>query len=47
MMLMDGYHRTWFVASLAPHLQMTLSQEKILTLAKALEIAMRFHETPI
>jgi len=47
MNLMDGQHRTWFVASLTPHLRMMLSQQKISTHAEALEMAMRLHETPI
>jgi len=47
MTLMDGKHRMWFVASLTPHLRMVLSQQKLSIQAKALEIAMRFHETRI
>jgi len=47
MTLTDAQHRTWFVASLTSHLRMMLSQQKISTQAKALEIAMRLHETPI
>lgn len=47
MMLSDVQHHSWFVASLTPHLRTTLSKQKILTHAKALEIAMRFHEMPI
>ena len=47
MNLMDGLHREWFVASLLPHLRITLSQQKIGTQLEALEIVMRLHETPI
>jgi len=47
MTLTDGQHHTWFVMSLAPHLQMTLSQQRISTQAEALEIAMSMHETLI
>ena len=44
---LDGHHRAWFVASLMPHLRMTLSQQNLSTQAEALEIAIRLHETPI
>ena len=47
MTLTNAQHCTWFVASLTPHLRMALSQQKLSTQAKALEIAMRLHETPI
>ena len=47
MTLTDGQHHAWFVASLTPHLRMTLSQQKLSTQAEALEMAMRLHETPI
>jgi len=47
MTLTDAQHHAWFVASLTPHLRTVLSQQKISTQAKALEIAMRLHETPI
>ena len=47
MTLTDRQHHTWFVASLTPHLRMTLSQPKLSTQAEDLEMAMRFHETPI
>jgi len=47
MTLMDAQHFTWFVASLTLHLRMMLSQQKLSTQAKALEMVMRFHETPI
>lgn len=47
MMLTDPQHHVSFVASLTPHLRMALSQQKISTQAKALEIAMRLHEMPI
>ena len=47
MSLTDSQHRTWFVASLTPHLRTTLSQQNISTQAEALEIVMRLHETPI
>lgn len=47
MTLTDAQHYVWFVASLTPRLRMALSQQKISTQAKALETAMRLHETPI
>jgi len=47
MKLTDAQHCMFFVASLTPHLRMALSPQKISTQAKALEIAMRLHETPI
>ena len=47
MNLIDGKHCEWFVASLLPHLRVALSQQKIGTQAKALEIVMRLHETPM
>lgn len=47
MNFMDGQHYAWFVASLMLHLRTVLSQQKLSTQAKALEIKMRVHETPI
>ncbi len=47
MTLTHGQHCAWFVASLTPHLRMALLQQNLSTQAKALEIAMRLHETPI
>jgi len=47
MNLMDGQHCEWFVASLLPHLRVSLSQQKIGTQTKAMDIAMRLHETTI
>ena len=47
MMMMDVQHCAWFVASLTPHLRKMLSQQKLSTQEKALEIATRLHETPI
>jgi len=47
MTLTNGKHWAWFVASLTPHLRMTLSQHKISTQAEALETSMRLHMTPI
>jgi len=47
MTLTDGQHHAWFVASLTPHLRNVLSQQKLSTQAKALEIAMGLHETSI
>lgn len=40
MILTDDQHHAWFVASLAPHLRIALSQQKISSQAKALEAAM-------
>ena len=47
MKLTDGRHREWFIALLMPHLRIALSQQKIGTQAKSLEIFMRLHDTPI
>jgi len=47
MNLTDGQHHEWFVALLLPHMRVALSQQKIGTQAKALEIAMILHETPM
>lgn len=47
MTLTDRQNCTWFVASLTPHLRMALSQHKISTQAKALEIDMRLYMTSI
>lgn len=44
MNLTDGKQCKWFVASLLPHLRVALSEQKIGTQAKALEITMRLHE---
>ena len=46
MNLIDGQHHEWFVTSLLPHLRVVMSQQKIMTQAVALEIAIRLHETP-
>lgn len=45
--LTDGKHHTWFVVSLTPHLRTVFSQQNLSTYSKALEMAMRLHETPI
>ena len=47
MNLTNGEHREWFVASLLPHLSSALLQQNITNQAKALEISMRLHETPM
>lgn len=47
MNLKDSQHDDYFIVALLPHLRIPLSQQKIGTWAEALEIAMRFHETPI
>jgi len=47
MNLTDGQHHEWFVASLLLYLRSALSQQKLMTQAEALEIAMRLHETPM
>jgi len=47
MMLMDGKHHAWFVASLTLPLRMALSQQNLSTQAEALEMAMNLHDTPI
>jgi len=45
MNLTDGQRREWFMAFLLPHLRVALSQQKIMTQEKALEISIRLHET--
>lgn len=45
MNLIDGQHHKWFVASLLPHLRVTLSQQNITTQVEALEISIRLHST--
>ena len=47
MNLTDAQHREWFVASLLPHLRVSLSQQNITTQGEALEIAIRLHESPM
>jgi len=47
MQITDGQHCEWFIASLLPHLRISLSQQKIGTQAEALEIMMRLHATPM
>jgi len=47
MTLTDEQHCAWFVASLTPHLRMTLSQQNISTQVEALETILRLHKTPI
>ena len=47
MNLIDGQHHEWFVSLPLPHLRVALSYQKFGTQAKALDIAMRLHETPI
>ena len=47
MNLMNGKHSEWFVSLLLPHLRSALSQHKITTQEKALDITMRLHETLI
>lgn len=45
MNLIYGQHHEWFMASLLPHVRVTLSQQKIMTQAEALDNAMGLHET--
>lgn len=47
MTLTDAQHCALFMASLTPHLRMTLSQQNISTHVEALETAMRLHEAPL
>lgn len=47
MNIMEIQHHEWFVASLLPHLRVSLSQQKIGTQVEELEITMRLHEKPI
>lgn len=47
MTLSNVKHCVWLLASLMPHLRMTLSQQKISTQAEAFETAMKFHKTLI
>ena len=47
MTLTDGQCREWFVASLTLPLRNALSQKRLTTQAEALEVSMRFLETPI
>ena len=47
MVLMDGQHRAWFLASLTSHLRIALLQHKLSTQDEALDIAMKLHKTPI
>ena len=47
MNLTDGQNREWFMASLLPHLRVSLSQQKIGIQEEALENVMRLHETPM
>jgi len=47
MQIMDDQHRDWYIASLFPHLILSLSQQKISTQAKALDFAMRLATSTI
>lgn len=47
MNLTDNQHCDWFIATLLPRLRFNLSQKKIGTQAKELEITMRLHEALI
>ena len=47
MTLTDRKHRKWFVASLKLHLWNALSQQRLTTQAKDLEVTMRLHENLI
>ena len=44
MNLTNGQHREWFIAPLTLHLGNVMSQERLTTLAEALEATMRLHE---
>jgi hypothetical protein len=40
------YHREWFIAGLFPHIRVSLTQQKVTTQAKAVEIVMHLEATP-
>jgi len=47
MELIDSQHHKWFIASLLPHMRISLLQHNIGMQVEALEIMMRLHATPI
>lgn len=40
-------HKEWFIVSLLPHIRLPLTQQKIETQAKALELVMKIEASPI
>jgi len=40
-------HKEWFIISFLPHIIILLTQQKVVTQAEALEIAMKLEESPI
>ena len=43
----DAQHKEWFIATLLPHIRVTLTQQRITSQAKALEIVMKLEASPI
>jgi len=43
----DAQHKEWFIAALLPHIRIPLTQQKVVTQAEALEIAMKLEASPI
>jgi hypothetical protein len=44
--IQDMYHREWFIVGLFPHIRVSLTQQKVTTQEKAVEIVMRLEATP-
>jgi len=47
MQITNDQHKDWYIVSLLSHLRLPLSQQKIGTQSKALEIAMTLEASPI
>ena len=43
----DVQHKEWFISCLLPHIQMPLMQQKLVSLTKDLEIAMKLAASPV
>jgi len=44
--IQDIQHREWFIVGLLPHIHVPLTQQKVMTQAKVVEIAMHLEATP-
>jgi hypothetical protein len=44
--LQDIQHKEWFIVGILPHIQVPLTQQKVMTQVEAMEIAMHLEATP-
>jgi len=43
----NAQHKEWFIVAILPHVRVPLMQQKVVTQAEALEIAMKLEASPV